>query len=145
MRETKNHYSIRKLTIGAASVLIGVSFFGVKADTVRADVATHEAENSVNSKDLDANKASEAGQNLANSETNMPLNNQNTETSGNVEINKNASAQTNNLQPQDGLNSNMKQLTAETKASKIDSSQAVNKQDLAKGDQATDKKQQNIL
>ena len=36
MRERKNHYSIRKLTIGVASVLIGISFFGIKADTVQA-------------------------------------------------------------------------------------------------------------
>lgn len=45
MRETKNHYSIRKLTIGAASVLIGVSFLGVKHDTVHADIITQEAKN----------------------------------------------------------------------------------------------------
>ena len=37
MRERKNHYSIRKLTIGVASVLIGISFFGIKADTVQAE------------------------------------------------------------------------------------------------------------
>lgn len=37
MRERENHYSIRKLTIGVASVLIGISFFGIKADTVQAE------------------------------------------------------------------------------------------------------------
>ena len=31
------HFSIRKLSIGAASVLIGISFLGVKASTVKAD------------------------------------------------------------------------------------------------------------
>lgn len=39
MRERKNHYSIRKLTIGVASVLIGISFFGIKADTVQAETS----------------------------------------------------------------------------------------------------------
>lgn len=39
MRERENHYSIRKLTIGVASVLIGISFFGIKADTVQAETS----------------------------------------------------------------------------------------------------------
>ncbi len=46
MRERKNHYSIRKLTIGVASVLIGISFFGIKADTVQADTVQAETSNS---------------------------------------------------------------------------------------------------
>lgn len=33
-------YSIRKLTIGAASVLIGVTFVGVNADIAQADTET---------------------------------------------------------------------------------------------------------
>ncbi|KAA8794196.1 mucin-binding protein [Lactobacillus crispatus] len=39
IRERENHYSIRKLTIGVASVLIGISFFGIKADTVQAETS----------------------------------------------------------------------------------------------------------
>ena len=35
--EKMQHFSIRKLSIGAASVLIGISFLGVKASTVKAD------------------------------------------------------------------------------------------------------------
>ena len=35
--EKIQHFSIRKLSIGAASVLIGISFLGVKASTVKAD------------------------------------------------------------------------------------------------------------
>src|SRR5699024_3250789 len=46
MRERKNHYSIRKLTIGVASVLIGISFFGIKADTVQAETSnSNESKN----------------------------------------------------------------------------------------------------
>lgn len=37
MLEKQNKYSIRKLTIGAASVLIGASFFAVSGKTVEAD------------------------------------------------------------------------------------------------------------
>ena len=35
--EKIQHFSIRKFSIGAASVLIGISFLGVKASTVKAD------------------------------------------------------------------------------------------------------------
>ena len=35
--EKMQHFSIRKLSIGAASVLIGISFLGVKTSTVKAD------------------------------------------------------------------------------------------------------------
>ena len=35
--EKIQHFSIRKLSIGATSVLIGISFLGVKASTVKAD------------------------------------------------------------------------------------------------------------
>lgn len=45
MRERKNHYSIRKLTIGVASVLIGISFFGIKADTVQAETSNSKKNN----------------------------------------------------------------------------------------------------
>lgn len=149
MRETKNHYSIRKLTIGAASVLIGVSFFSVKPDTVHADIITHEADNSINSKDSDTNEPAKTVQHIdpANSETKMPLNSQNTETSGNAEINKNVSTQISNSQQQDVSNPNIKEHTAEIEVAKsqIDSTQAINKQNLVKGDQETDKNQQNIL
>ena len=37
MLEKQNKYSIRKLTVGAASVLIGASFFAVNGKTVKAD------------------------------------------------------------------------------------------------------------
>lgn len=37
MLEKQNKYSIRKLTVGAASVLIGASFFAVNGKTVEAD------------------------------------------------------------------------------------------------------------
>lgn len=50
MRERKNHYSIRKLTIGVASVLIGISFFGIKADTVQAETGNSNAQESEQTK-----------------------------------------------------------------------------------------------
>ena len=40
MLEKQNKYSIRKLTVGAASVLIGASFFAVNGKTVKADTVT---------------------------------------------------------------------------------------------------------
>ena len=37
MDEKKERFSIRKLTVGAASVLIGLTFIGVSGQTVHAD------------------------------------------------------------------------------------------------------------
>ena len=37
MEQKTEHFSIRKLTVGAASVLIGISFLGFNAHTVSAD------------------------------------------------------------------------------------------------------------
>lgn len=45
MQEKIQHFSIRKLSVGAASVLIGVSFFGVKGQTVHADTADATSDN----------------------------------------------------------------------------------------------------
>lgn len=42
--EKQQHFSIRKLSIGATSVLIGISFLGVKASTVKADSLQSPAE-----------------------------------------------------------------------------------------------------
>lgn len=42
--EKMQHFSIRKLSIGAASVLIGISFLGVKASTVKADSLQNASE-----------------------------------------------------------------------------------------------------
>lgn len=36
--EIRQHFSIRKLSVGAASVLIGISFLGAGAQTVNADI-----------------------------------------------------------------------------------------------------------
>lgn len=55
MRERKNHYSIRKLTIGVASVLIGISFFGIKADTVQAETSNSNESISQESEQTNAN------------------------------------------------------------------------------------------
>ena len=41
MLEKQNKYSIRKLTVGAASVLIGASFFAVNGKTVEADTVNN--------------------------------------------------------------------------------------------------------
>ena len=49
MLEKQNKYSIRKLTVGAASVLIGASFFAVNGKTVNADTV-----NDINN--VDSNK-----------------------------------------------------------------------------------------
>ena len=49
MLEKQNKYSIRKLTVGAASVLIGASFFAVNGKTVKADTVN-------NTNNADANK-----------------------------------------------------------------------------------------
>ena len=68
MRNIQQHFSIRKLTIGAASVLIGLSFLGFGAQTVRADAndtavqatsekadaSTSEAKNDVKTEDVNA-------------------------------------------------------------------------------------------
>ena len=60
MRERKNHYSIRKLTIGVASVLIGISFFGIKADTVQAETSNSNESISPESKQTNANTSESA-------------------------------------------------------------------------------------
>ena len=60
MRERKNHYSIRKLTIGVASVLIGISFFGIKADTVQAETSNSNKSISPESKQTNANTSESA-------------------------------------------------------------------------------------
>ena len=65
MRERKNHYSIRKLTIGVASVLIGISFFGIKADTVQAETSNSNESISPESKPeekIQQDKTSESAQ-----------------------------------------------------------------------------------
>ena len=65
MRERKNHYSIRKLTIGVASVLIGISFFGIKADTVQAETGNSNEPISKESKPeekIQQDKTSESAQ-----------------------------------------------------------------------------------
>ena len=60
MRERKNHYSIRKLTIGVASVLIGISFFGIKADTVQAETSNSNESISQESEQTKANTSESA-------------------------------------------------------------------------------------
>lgn len=40
-KNKKNHYSIRKLSVGAASVLIGISFLSAKNELVRADTVNN--------------------------------------------------------------------------------------------------------
>ena len=65
MRERENHYSIRKLTIGVASVLIGISFFGIKADTVQAETGNSNEPISKESKPeekIQQDKTSESAQ-----------------------------------------------------------------------------------
>ncbi|MCT6892172.1 MAG: YSIRK-type signal peptide-containing protein, partial [Lactobacillus sp.] len=37
MQAKQDHFSIRKLTIGAASVLLGFTFFGLNSQTAKAD------------------------------------------------------------------------------------------------------------
>ena len=55
IEDKKNHFSIRKLTIGAASVLIGTTFFlnsnSVKADTLPASEQTENTQNNLDNKD----------------------------------------------------------------------------------------------
>lgn len=55
MEDKKNHFSIRKLTIGAASVLIGTTLFlnsnSVKADTLPASEQTENTQNNLDNKD----------------------------------------------------------------------------------------------
>ena len=41
MDNQRDHFSIRKLTIGAASVLIGISFMGFGGQAVHADEVTN--------------------------------------------------------------------------------------------------------
>jgi hypothetical protein len=60
IRERKNHYSIRKLTIGVASVLIGISFFGIKADTVQAETSNSNESISQESEQTNANTSESA-------------------------------------------------------------------------------------
>lgn len=60
MSERKNHYSIRKLTIGVASVLIGISFFGIKADTVQAGTSNSNESISQESEQTNANTSESA-------------------------------------------------------------------------------------
>ena len=60
MSERKNNYSIRKLTIGVASVLIGISFFGIKADTVQAETSNSNESISQESEQTNANTSESA-------------------------------------------------------------------------------------
>ena len=71
--EKIQHFSIRKLSIGAASVLIGISFLGVKASTVKADslqnaskaeLTQSKATNEVIKQDLDSNIEQDTGSNI---------------------------------------------------------------------------------
>lgn len=41
MDKQKDHFAIRKLTVGAASVLIGITFMGFGGQTVHADGITN--------------------------------------------------------------------------------------------------------
>ena len=54
MLEKQNKYSIRKLTVGAASVLIGASFFAVNGKTVKADTVN-------DTNNVDSNKVVQEG------------------------------------------------------------------------------------
>ena len=71
--EKIQHFSIRKLSIGAASVLIGISFLGVKASTVKADslqnaskaeLTQSKATNEAIKQDLDSNIKQDTGSNI---------------------------------------------------------------------------------
>ena len=39
-KEKKDHFSIRKFSVGAASVVVGASVFGLAAQTVQAEEPT---------------------------------------------------------------------------------------------------------
>lgn len=48
LHNKRNKYSIRKLSVGAVSALIGVSFFGFSSQVVSADTGINTADNSSN-------------------------------------------------------------------------------------------------
>lgn len=64
MLEKQNKYSIRKLTVGAASVLIGASFFAVNGKTVKADTVNDPNNADVNKvvQEVTKEKSSESTQ-----------------------------------------------------------------------------------
>lgn len=58
IRPQKQRFSIRKFTVGAASVLIGLTFMGMNGQTVKADttVAQEESTNVVSNTTSDINE-----------------------------------------------------------------------------------------
>ncbi|WP_297817868.1 BspA family leucine-rich repeat surface protein [uncultured Lactobacillus sp.] len=69
MDEKKDHFSIRKLTIGAASVLIGMTFIGINGHTVYAADESTSADNNqtskvVQSEDKATDKTAESQKNI---------------------------------------------------------------------------------
>ena len=114
------HFSIRKLSIGAASVLIGISFLGVKASTVKADslqnaskaeLTKSKAANEAIKQDISSNIEQDTGSNIKQE----PTSDIKKDTSSNIEQDTGS-----NIKQDTG--SNIKQETA----SKVDTKQITN-------------------
>lgn len=66
----KDRFSIRKLTIGAASVLVGLSFVGLSSQTAKADTVNSDEKTAEISRKADDNLVSGANKNADSSATN---------------------------------------------------------------------------
>lgn len=60
MQSKQDHFSIRKLSIGAASVLLGFTFFGLNSQTAKADTVDpkQEVSENVNTKSVQSSSIS---------------------------------------------------------------------------------------
>ena len=61
----KQHFSIRKLSIGAASVLLGLTFLGISSNQAQASSTENSAVDSekINKNDVETQKGTDKGQN----------------------------------------------------------------------------------
>ena len=93
MLEKQNKYSIRKLTVGAASVLIGASFFAVNGKTVKADTVNDTNNADVNKvvQESTGEKAPESTQDSLLKGTNKIEKNSSVESDTNANTNVNPS------------------------------------------------------
>lgn len=155
--EKLQRFSIRKLSIGAVSCLIGtVAFLGYSHDAQAAEkpqtVETAKAENEIQPEKAQENKQNEETSSDAQgaSINKDAVGSQKTDaltTIDQASPKKNASA-ANEASKANEVSSTSKVETntlGGKAATDKDSAQAVNKQDLAKGDKETDKNRQNVL
>ena len=151
MQAKQDHFSIRKLTIGAASVLLGFTFFGLNSQTAKADTIdpakeeiSSETNKSQTESDQTADKADSANENKQTSSKKQDANLstfsglssflKSTDTENSTTSTKDSTAKTTDSKT-DGQKD--KENTADNNAKTPDKDQSATK-DPAKADSATD-------